>query len=89
MAKYEDMNRMLLNGGASTVYFKPEELKKITADAYRSFIIYRAVTFLNPLRIIGKINSIEDLKYTIGLISMGVKLLIKSFYKKTTQTLLR
>lgn len=87
--EYEKMNTMLFDGGAPTIYFKPHELKKITSDAYRSFIIYRAFSFLNPLRIIRKINSIEDLKYTTNLMLAGVKLLIRSFYKKSTSALLR
>jgi len=87
--KYEEMNKMLNDSAAPTIYFKPGELKKITKNAYKSFITYRAFTFLNPLRIIKKINSIEDLRYTIRLGLMGIKLLIKSFYKKTTQGLLR
>ncbi|MFH1744577.1 MAG: radical SAM protein [bacterium] len=87
--KYEEMNKMLNDGAAPTIYFKPEELKYVVANAYKSFIIYRAFTFLNPLRVIRKINSIEDLKYASGLGFTGIKLLIKSFYKRTTQSLLR
>lgn len=87
--KYEDMYKMLNEGGAPTVNFKPQELKKIIAHAYKSFIFYRGLTFLNPLRIIRKIHSLEDFRYTSRLIFTGAKLFVKSFYKKTTQTLLR
>ncbi|MFA6047633.1 MAG: radical SAM protein [Parcubacteria group bacterium] len=87
--KYEEMYQMLSDGNAPTVYFKPEQLGQIIADAYKSFIFYRALTFLNPMRTIRKINSIEDLRYTARLVFTGIKLLTKSFYKKTTQALIR
>jgi magnesium-protoporphyrin IX monomethyl ester (oxidative) cyclase len=87
--KYEKMNKILNDGGAPTFYFKPNQLKKIVGKAYQSFVIYRALTFLNPLRILRKINSIEDLKYTTGLLIVGVKILAKSFYKKTTLDITR
>ncbi|MBU2028714.1 B12-binding domain-containing radical SAM protein, partial [Patescibacteria group bacterium] len=87
--EYEKMYKVLSEGGAPTVNFKPKELKKIIAEAYKNFIIYRGLTFLNPLRILRKIHSIEDLRYTTRLIFTGIKLFIKSFYKRTTQTLLR
>ncbi len=87
--KYEEMYKVLNEGGAPTVNLKPEEIKKIIAEAYKSFIIYRGLTFLNPLRIARKIHSLEDLRYTSRLIFTGIKLFVKSFYKRTTQTLLR
>lgn len=86
--KYEEMNRILHDGGVSTKYHSSEELKKIQIKAYRSFIIYRAITYLNPLRLLKKIRSIEDFKYTIRLIFTGFQILMKSFYKKTTEALL-
>lgn len=86
--KYELMYKMLNDEGAPTKYFQPSELKKVVRSGYRSFIAYRAVTFLNPLRIARKIHSIEDFKYTLKLTVNGVKLFVKSFYKKTTKELL-
>ncbi len=87
--KYEEMYKILNDGGTPTKHFTPAEIKEIQIKAYRSFIIYRALTFLNPWRIVRKIHSMEDLKYTFRLGSTGVGLLVKSFYKNTTQTLLR
>jgi len=87
--KYEEMYKTLNDEGTPTKHFTPAEIKEIQIKAYRSFIIYRALTFLNPSRIIRKIHSIEDLKYTSRLGFTGIKLLVKSFYKNTTQTLLR
>lgn len=86
--KYDAMNNILDDGGTPTKYFRPEELKKIQLEAYRSFIIYRALTFLNPLRLLSKIRSLEDLKYTAKLLLLGLRMLVNSFYKKTTKALL-
>lgn len=87
--KYEEMYKTLNDEGTPTKNFTPAEIKEIQTEAYRSFIIYRAFTFLNPLRVVRKIHSMEDLKYTFRLGFTGVKLLVKSFYENTTQTLLR
>jgi radical SAM superfamily enzyme YgiQ (UPF0313 family) len=87
--KYEEMYKTLNDEGTPTKHFTSVEIKKIQTKAYRSFIIYRAFTFLNPLRVARKIHSMEDLEYTFRLGFTGVKLLMKSFYKNTTQTLLR
>ena len=86
--KYEEMNRIVHDGGAPTKYFTSEELKQIQMEAYRSFIIYRAMTFLNPFRLLRKIQSIEDFGYTVGLLWAGLKIFTKTFYKTTTKALL-
>lgn len=86
--KYEEMNRIINYGGVSTKYFTAKALQKIHSQACRSFIIYRAITYLNPLRLARKIRSFEDLKYTLRLVSTGFKILIRSFYKKSTKALL-
>ena len=88
LKEYEKMNKILNDGGVPTKYFTYKELKKIQIRAYRSFIIYRAITFLNPLRILRKIRSLEDFKYTMKLFITGGTLIVKSFYKKTTKALL-
>lgn len=86
--KYEEMNRILNDGGVPTKHYSPEELKEIQIKAYRSFIIYRAATYLNPLFLLRKIRSIEDCKYAMRLVFTGIQILMKSFYKKTTKALL-
>ena len=86
--KYEEMNKILDDRGTPTKYFTSEQIKAIQIKAYRSFIIYRAATFLNPLRILRKIRSAEDFRYTFKLLSRGLKILVNSFFKKTTKTLL-
>ena len=86
--KYNEMNKIVNDGGTPTKYFTSEEIKEIQMRAYKSFIIYRALTFLNPLRLLRKIRSLEDLKYAVRLINIGFKIMMKSFYKKTTKALL-
>lgn len=86
--KYEEMNKIVNDGGVPTKYYTSDDLKKIQIKAYRSFIIYRAITYLNSLRLLRKIRSLEDFKYTLRLIFIGFKILIRSFHKKSTKALL-
>ncbi|KKT89470.1 MAG: hypothetical protein UW88_C0002G0001, partial [Candidatus Collierbacteria bacterium GW2011_GWD2_45_10] len=65
-----------------------DEIKKLHLHAYRSFIAYRAMSYLNPVRILNKINSLEDLKYTARLVYTGLKLFTRSFLKNTTRSIL-
>lgn len=85
---YEKMNKTLNDDGVPTKYFSAAELKKIQIYAYRSFIVYRAFSFFNLLRIIRKINSKEDFFYMLKLFFVGLKILVKTFYKNTTKTIL-
>ena len=79
--KYEEMFQILSHGGAPTKHFSSEEIKQIQKQAFRDFIIYRATTFLiNPLRLIRKIRSFEDLRYAIKLGVNGFKILTKLLF---------
>lgn len=79
--KYEEMFQMLSHGGAPTKYFSSDEIKQIQKEAFRSFIIHRALTFLaNPLHLIRKIRSFEDLRYMIKLGVHGLKILNRSLF---------
>ncbi|MBU0477586.1 B12-binding domain-containing radical SAM protein [bacterium] len=87
--KYEEMNKIVNDGGTPTKNFSPEELKRIQEKAYRRFLIYRLITYIvKPAHLLRKIRSVESLMYTIRLISSGLKIFIKTFYKKTTKALL-
>lgn len=86
--KYEQMNKILDDKGTPTKYFSPEQIKQVQIKAYRAFIVYRAITFLNPLCLLRKIHSIEDFRYVSKLIFQGLKIIKNMFYKKTTKTLL-
>ena len=87
--KYEEMNEIVNDGGLPTKYFTSEELKQMQIGAYKSFVIYRAMTYItNPLNLLRKIKTTEEFKYAIRLVLVGLKILAKSFYKKTTKALL-
>jgi len=86
--KYEEMYRMLSEGAAPTTNFSREEIKTIHLYAYKSFMLHRALSYLNPSRILDKIHSFEDFVYTSRLIFTGIQLFIRSFIKRTTKSLL-
>lgn len=64
-------------GGVNTKYFTSEELRKIQGRMYSRFIKSRIKKFLNPLRWIKKIDSFEDLVYTlkVGRIALEANLI--------------
>lgn len=88
---FEKMNYILNETGCDTLYFKKEELGRLQKDAYRSFIVYRALTYLaNPLRVIRKIHSPEELRYVLKLLIKGMFIFIRTFnplYKKSSDYL--
>lgn len=59
-----------------TKYIKGKELYKIQGEAYSRFFKRRFLSFLNPLRIVRKINSFEDLTYVFGLFIAGIKMIV-------------
>lgn len=89
--EFEKINYILNETGCDTVYFKKEELNRLQKKAYRSFIIYRATTYLlNPLKLIRKIRSIEDFKYILRIINKGFGIFFRTFnplYKKSSDYL--
>lgn len=77
--EFEKINYVLNETGSDTVYFKKEELREIQKQAYREFITYRAISYLtNPMRIIRKINSFEDLRYVTRLLTQGLKIVART-----------
>lgn len=88
--EYEKMYKILSDTGFSTKYLSSEELKKMQLQAYRSFIIFRAFSYMLLLPLIRKIHSLEDFGYTLRLLLNGFKILLKSLFKTmaTTQNLL-
>ncbi len=86
--KYQEMFKMLNEEAAPTMNFDKERIKRLHLYAYRSFIAYRAMSYLNPTRILNKINSFEDLRYTVRLVYTGIKLFMRSFLKNTTKSIL-
>jgi len=85
---YDAVYAALIEGGFPTKYFSADELKKMQINAYRSFIIYRAITYLVFLPLIRKMHSAEDVAYTAKLLFHGLKILSRNFCNKTTKSLL-
>lgn len=54
-----------------TDHLTPKQIHKIRSEAHKSFYNDRKKKFLNPLRIIRRIHSLEDLKYFIHLLKIS------------------
>lgn len=89
--EFEKINYILNETGCDTIYFKKEELNRLQKKAYRSFIIYRAMTYLfNPLKLVKKIHSTEDFKYILRMLNKGFLIFFRTFnplYKKSSDYL--
>ncbi len=89
--QFEKINYILNETGCDTVLFKKEELSRLQKHAYRSFIIYRAMTYLfNPLKLIRKVHSLEDLRYILRMVSKGLRIFSRTLnplYKKSSDYL--
>lgn len=90
-SEFDKINYILNETGCDTVYFKKEELNRLQKYAYRSFIAYRGLSYLfNPLRLIRKIHSVEDLMYIMRVIGRGFVVFFRTFnplYKKSSDYL--
>ncbi len=71
----KEINGEMLSGrrGVGTKHFTAEQLREIQQDAYNRMVKRTIIKFLNPLRIISKIHSWEDLRYCLRLIKVGIK----------------
>jgi len=89
--EFEKINYILNETGCDTVYFKKEELAQLQKKAYRSFIIYRAMTYLfNPLKLLRKIHSLEGLKYILSMVTKGFGVFFRTLdplYKRSSDYL--
>lgn len=89
--QFEKMNLVLNETGADTTVFKREELNRLQKQAYRSFLLYRAMTFLlNPMRILRKIRSREDFFYILRLVRLGIGVFFRTInprYQKSSDYL--
>ena len=88
---FEKINYILNETGCDTLHFKKEELNRLQKDAYRSFIVYRGLSYLfNPLTLVRKINSFEDFRYVWKLLIKGLGIFLRTFnplYKKSSDYL--
>lgn len=66
----------LAQNGCRTKYFSQKELQELLGEAYSRFWRARFISFLNPIRVIQKINSFDDVKYTTKICVTGVKMKI-------------
>mgnify|MGYP001596057750 CR=1 FL=1 len=89
--KFEEINYVLNETGSDTVYFKKEELNRLQKEAYRSFILYRALSYLiNPFKILRKIRSLEDARYISKLLVKGFEIFLRTLnplHKKSSDYL--
>jgi anaerobic magnesium-protoporphyrin IX monomethyl ester cyclase len=77
--KFQKMFESLYVGGFATKYLTAEALKKMQLKAYRSFILHRTLAYiLNPLIILRKIRSLEDLKYVLKLLFTGAGIFFRN-----------
>ncbi|MCX7886479.1 MAG: B12-binding domain-containing radical SAM protein, partial [Verrucomicrobiae bacterium] len=77
--QFEQMNYVLNETGADTTVFTREELNRLQKKAYRSFLLYRTMTFLvNPMRLLRKIRSREDFFYVLRLARLGIRVFFRT-----------
>ncbi len=90
-AEFEKINLVLNETGSDTTVFKHEELSRLQKEAYRSFLLYRATTFLlNPLHLIRKIHSREDFFYILRMVRLGLSVVFRTMnprFKKSSDFL--
>lgn len=67
--EFEKINYILNETGCDTVHLKKEELSSLQKKAYRSFMLHSVLKYTsNPLHILRKIRSIEDLRYIMRIL---------------------
>ena len=63
---FAEIGEILSQRGAQTKYCSPEELQEMLNEAYKTFFKARVKKWaMNPLHFLRKVNSYEDLKYTL------------------------
>lgn len=76
--KFSEIGKALSGRGARTKHFNQDELQEILSFAYSSFMKTRVKNFLNPKRLIQKINSPEDFFYVLKIIKEGIATILRS-----------
>lgn len=85
---FRDASRMgelgaaLAQVGCQTKYFSQKELQAFLTKAYNKFWKARFINFLNPIRVLRKIHSIEDFKYVLKIGYVGIMLKINELKHK-------
>lgn len=68
--------------GCDTKCLTKEEINNLAKEAHRRFYSASKKRFMNPMRILRKIHSIEDLKYAIRIASMSGKMIRELTYRE-------
>ena len=75
----------LNEGGQATVNFTAEEVKDMQQVAYNQFVSHRMWAYIkNPMSLLRKLRSIEDVFYMCRIVSMGIKMKLKQGKKVKT-----
>lgn len=82
--KYQmgELGAALAQVGCQTKYFSQKELQVFLTKAYNKFWRARFISFLNPIRVIRKIHSFEDMRYVLKIVSVGIMLKINQLRHK-------
>jgi len=72
----------LAHGGCDTKFFTREKLREILSSAYKSFWNRRFKDFFNPMRVLCKIRSREDLRYAWKILFVGINLGMKQIGRR-------
>lgn len=78
-AQFAKLGAALAQKGCRTKYFSQQELQMFLSEAYARFLRARFLSFLNPVRIIRKIHSWSDFKYTVRITTVGIKLKVNQW----------
>ena len=81
-SQFAKLGAALAQKGCDTNYFSQNELQLFLNNAYAKFWKARFVSFLNPLRILRKINSSKEFKYALRIILVGIKLKLNQLKHK-------
>lgn len=80
---YEEAGLKLAGRGVSTKFFSAGELRQFLTYAYKSFFKAAILQSVNPVRVVSKIRSVEDLRYTYKIGSIGIKTACNSIFRKS------
>lgn len=75
--------------GYPTENFNLAELQDWLSRIYRSYFLYKAVSFKTYLNLLRKLKTLEDVRYTYGLAGTGIRSFLKSLYSRYNIQMLR
>lgn len=77
-----ELGAALAQNGSNTKYFNRKQLREYLSLAYTTFVKARYKSFLNPLRLLRKIRSIEDISYMLKIGKWGTKFFLEGLMEK-------